>query len=168
MINKIVGFCFGSPAISAGIVNGITERLQQYLNKAVLLDACRHHISKLASGNACRVVFGPTTSNEETVFYILKTNWDEIKLDDYDLFNWDSLPRFLKSKREEVLQFCYNWVNSAEQSSIHLCIGCRELIMLAVIYLGGSLGAGHVFNFQDPGPSHHVRWMSRIIYALKI
>ena len=80
--NKIVGFCFDTPAVNTGIVNGIIVRLQQYLNKTVLLVACRHRIFELASGNACRVVFGPTTSKEETVFNILKTNWDKIKLDD--------------------------------------------------------------------------------------
>ena len=125
-------------------------------------------IFELASGNACRVVLGPTTSNEETVFNILKTNWDKIKLDDYNLFSWDSLPRFLKSKLEEVLQFCYNWIDSAEQPSIHLRKDYRELIMLTVIYLGRSLDAGYAFNFQAPGTSHHARWMSRIKYALKI
>ena len=78
------------------------------------------------------------------------------------------MPRFLKSKREEVLQFCYNWINSAEQSSIHLRKDYRELIMLTVIYLGGSLDAGYALNFQAPEASHHARWMSRIIYALKI
>ena len=187
--NTIVGFCFDTTAVNTGIVNGIIVRLQQYLNKTVLLVAYRHHIFELSSGNACRVVFGPTTSNKETVFNILKTNWDKIKLDDYNLFNWDSLPRFLKSKREEVLQFCYNWINSAKQSSIHLRKDYRELIMLTVIYLGGSLDAGfsrifnfqapgashharwinfQAFNFQAPGASHHARWMSRMIYALKI
>ena len=99
----------------------------------------------------------PHTSNEETVFNILKTNWNEIKLDDYNLFNWDSFSYFLKSKGEEVLQFYYNWINGAEQSSIHLHKDYRELMTLTVIYLGGSLDAGHVFNVQAPGASHHAR-----------
>ena len=132
-------------------------RLQQNLNKILSLVACRHHKFELASENACRVLFGHTTSNEETVFNILKTNWDKIKLDDYNFFNWDSLPCFLKSKGEEVLQFYYNWINGAEQSSIHLREDYRELMMLTAIYLGGSLDAGHVFNFQAPRASHHAR-----------
>ena len=69
-------------------------RLQQYLSQTVLLVACRHHIFELTSGDACRVVFGPTTSNEEPVFNLLKSNWERIKVDDYKSFNWDSLPRF--------------------------------------------------------------------------
>ena len=40
--------------------------------------------------------------------------------------------------------------------------------MLTVIYLKRSLDAGHAFNFQAPKASPHARWISRIIYALKI
>ena len=166
--NKIIGFCFDTTAVNTGIVNGIIMRLQQYLSQTVLLVACRHHIFELTSGDACRVVFGPTTSNEEPVFNLLKSNWERIKVNDYKSFNWDSLPRFLKRKREEVLQFCYSWINGPENKSLNIRKDYKELIMLTILYLGGNLNSKQAFHFQAPGASLHVRWMSRIMYTLKI
>jgi len=42
----------------------------------------------------------------------------------------------------------------------------RELLELAVIFLGGSPPRG--ISFQYPGAMHHARWMSKAIYSPKI
>jgi len=42
----------------------------------------------------------------------------------------------------------------------------RELLELAVIFLGGTPTRG--ISFLYPGTIHHARWMSKAIYSLKI
>ena len=41
----------------------------------------------------------------------------------------------------------------------------RELVRLAIVCLGGEVPG---FQFLLPGPDHHARWMSKVIYTLKI
>ena len=40
----------------------------------------------------------------------------------------------------------------------------REMLELLIISLGGEIPS---FNFKLPGPDHHARWMSKVIYILK-
>lgn len=39
---KIIGFCFDTTAVNTGLRNGVVVRLQQHLEKRLLLLACRH------------------------------------------------------------------------------------------------------------------------------
>ena len=41
----------------------------------------------------------------------------------------------------------------------------KELVELLIIYLGGKI---YNFKFRITGADHHARWMSKIIYCLKI
>ena len=41
----------------------------------------------------------------------------------------------------------------------------RELLELAVIFLGGTPTSG--ISFKYPGAMHHARWMSKTIYSLQ-
>ena len=58
-------------------------------------------------------------------------------------------------------------MNGSEKASLHMRKDYREFIMLAIIYLGGEVDDGQVFNFQAPGASHYARWMSRIVLNFK-
>jgi len=42
----------------------------------------------------------------------------------------------------------------------------REFLELSLIFLGSSPARG--IHFMAPGPMHHARWMSKVIYSLKV
>ena len=164
--NKIVGFCFDTTAVNTGVRNGVIVKLQDYLEKKLLLLACRHHIFELCCGAVCRSVFGDTESPFEKVFDILRMNWDKININQFDLFDTSKLPRNLQRRCEEVLQFCQAFLQDQ-----HLCLvrkDYKEFICLGVIYLGGSLNSSISFSINAPGAISHARWMSKVIYTLKL
>ena len=41
----------------------------------------------------------------------------------------------------------------------------KELLELTIVCLGGDIPG---FQFRQPGPDHHARWMSKCIYILKL
>ena len=86
-----------------------------------------------------------------------------------DVLNLDrsSLPQFLASKCEDILEFCLNFL-SFNTNSLHLRKDYREFICLAVIFLGGSFQSEFHFSFLAPGAVSHARWMAKIIYTIKI
>ena len=44
----------------------------------------------------------------------------------------------------------------------------KELVNLVLLYLTGDNGNEHGSNFNRPGALHRARWMSKMIYCLKI
>ena len=73
----------------------------------------------------------------------------------------DISDRYLKGKIGEVLGF----LNTFLASDTVLRDDYRQLAALSFLVLGGK---GGVINMHAPGASHHARWMSSMIYTMKI
>ena len=50
-------------------------------------------------------------------------------------------------------------------SSFKYSSNLKELIELVIVFLGGPV---ENFKIRLPGPDHHARWMSKILYTLKL
>ena len=116
--NKIIGFCFDTTAVNTGLRNKIIVRVQHHFGRKLLLFACRHHIFELCCGAECREVFGSTTSPFENVFTVLQTNCDKINTDQFDLIDVNKLPRHLQRRREEVMLFGRQFLESGQHSHL--------------------------------------------------
>lgn len=67
----------------------------------------------------------------------------------------------VQSSRDELLEFFAAQLAIAQPRDDY-----RELIELSMIFLGQAPPRG--IHFQAPGPMHHARWMSTVLYSLKI
>ena len=137
--NKIIGFVFDTTSVNSGIHSGIIVRLERYFGRKLPLFACRHHIFELTCGGACKLVYGETTNPVEPVFTKMHDNWSEINSTNYNILDVSSLPRFIKSQLENVLEFLEKWIRTSHYKSLDLRKDYRELAVLAVMLLGGSL-----------------------------
>ena len=67
----------------------------------------------------------------------------------------------VQPSRDELLEFFAAQLAMAQPRDDY-----RELIELSMIFLGQAPHRG--IHFQTPGPKRHVRWMSTVLYSLKM
>ena len=70
--------------------------------------------------------------------------------------------------KESVLELCNSLLTARTKYTDELFIrgDYRELVQLTVVYLGGA--GDRLLVFHRPGAKHHSRWMSKLIYSLKM
>ena len=158
---------FDTTSLNTGYKNGIVVQLERYLGRNLLQLECRHHILELVIGASCSLVYGSTSSPEEDFFKKLVDKWSEVDLNDFTIVEVPRHQRELSSQIEEIIYFLQEWVNkSTKQSLRHDYL---EMVSLVILFLGGpkmeKLG---VDTIKAPGAYHHARWMSKVLYTLKI
>ena len=72
--------------------------------------------------------------------------------------------RYLTQLHKEVILFLQNFLGSESQTLLR--DDYKELVILSILFLGGSCPKG--MAFYAPGAQHHARWMAAIIYTIKI
>ena len=123
--------------------------------------ACRHHIPELICGAACKCVYGDTESPDESCFVAFAKAWNGINKESYNLPSITS--SYLKTLQSQTTDFLTEFLTSEQATLRH---DYKELGTLTLLYLGGTLPSG--IKIYAPGAHHHARWMSKIIYTLKI
>ena len=74
----------------------------------------------------------------------------------------------LVAMKESVLELCNSMLTARTKYTDELFVrgDYRELVQLTVLYLGG--GGDELLVFHRPGAKHHSRWMSKLLYSLKM
>ena len=74
----------------------------------------------------------------------------------------------LASMKESVLELCKSLLIARTKLTDELFVrgDYRELVQLVVFYLGG--GGEKLLVFHRPGAKHHSRWMSKLLYSIKM
>jgi len=159
--SKICGLVFDTTSVNSGVHKGVAVQLEEHLAKSLLQFACRHHVAELWGGAACRVIYGETTSPEESCFKALCSFWSKVDVGNYRLPRIQG--RFLKGLQSKVLKFLDVFLAAETCTLRH---DYRELAELTLLMLGGTLGKG--ITVKAPGATHHARWMAAMIYTFKI
>ena len=71
------------------------------------------------------------------------------------------LPEWLEQEAKSVLA----WAERELEKNTWPREDYRELLRLSIVVLGGNVPG---FQFLQPGPDHHARWMSKALYFLKM
>src|SRR6218665_717760 len=96
------------------------------------------------------------------LFKRFQTGWDSINQGRFhDSTTDESVKVMVQSSRDELLEFF-----AAQLAITQPRDDYRELIELSMLFLGQAPPRG--IHFQAPGPMHHARWMSKVLYSLKI
>ena len=164
---KIGALVFDTTSLNTGHKNGIVVRLEREFGRSLLQLECRHHILELVCGAACSLIYGQTTGPKEEFFKKLKNNWNEFELDDYAHIEIPHHQRELTRHTKEMITFLQEWIKkSTKQSLRHDYL---DLGTFTLLFLGGTIPKNlRNVTIKSPGAYHHARWMSKVLYTLKI
>ena len=175
-LHKIIACVFDTTAVNTGEKNGIVKRLEVSLSHALLELACRHHIYELVCSAVSEVVLGRsslTKSDEkitapyEPLFKKLCSVWNDINANtqNLEILETRNLSRSLLRHIEEAKQFLKTWLEN-ETVMRHDYL---EVAKLCYVYLGGTLPDKYMpFKLQAPSAYSHARWMSKVLYIMKL
>ena len=160
---QCIGLVFDTTSSNTGAESGACTFLESWVDSPLLWLACRHHIHELHLKRLVQEVFGQTKDPGMELFRRLKKEWHTLVIDYENLckFDYDSVPQWLQVEARSVL----SWAEQELAKNTWPREDYRELLRLAIVCLGGEVPG---FQFLLPGPDHHARWMSKVIYTLKI
>ena len=117
---------------------------------------------ELIAGAAFTTVLGSTSSPEVPLFKRFKQQWEYLDHCKYSNgMENDEAASVLNPVRHDILQFAEKQLADNQPRDDY-----KEMLQLSIIFLGGIPPCG--IKFMAPGPMHHARWMSKVIYALKV
>ena len=160
---QICGLVFDTTASNTGCDTGACKLLEDWLETPVLWIACRHHVHELHAKRFVQGIFGQTQDPGVALYRRLKASWNSITIDYDNLQRLDfrSLPKWMQEERLNVL----DWAQGELAKKTFPRADYKELLELTIVCLGGDIPG---FQFRQPGPDHHDRWMSKCIYILKL
>lgn len=160
----ISGMSFDTTTANTGHLNGACVLLEQKFGKELLWLACRHHMCEILCGDVFRKLFGTTSGPNVSLFQKFRDYWPRINHEAYKSCSDSRLGGCLASLKQETLVFCQD-VLTGKAGTIPR-EDYRELVELTLIFLGERPPRG--IHFRMPGAFHHARWMSKLLYVLKI
>jgi len=154
--------CFDTTSSNTGRLAGACVLLEQMLGKELLLLACRHHIMELIIGAVFKVCMGSSSSPEVPFFKRFREHWTSVDTNKYEpgIANSD-----VASLEEDIRQSTIHYANTYLEQKLPRD-DYKEFLELVIVSLGSAPARG--VSFMSPGAMHHARWISKVIYSLKI
>lgn len=159
--DSIQALSFDTTATNTGERSGTCLLLEQNLGRELLHLACRHHILELLAGAAFEVsIRESSTGPDIKLFRRFRDFWSNINQRNFQDCNTNTdVSNAVAPIRDDLLLFF-------SMQTEYLRNDYKELVELCILFLGGSLAKGN--RFHAPGAMHKARWMSKIIYSIKI
>ena len=157
---------FDTTSLNTGHKKGIVVHLEKFFGRSLLQLECRHHCLELVIGASCSYVYGPTSGPKEDCFKKLIDCWGDLDANDFQIIQVSRNQRELSTQIEETKTFLRGWLlNITKQNLRHDYL---EMVSLVLIFLGEAKAENEIGNIKAPGAYHHARWMSKVLYTLKI
>ena len=159
---NVQGMCFDTTASNTGSNEGACVHLEKLLGRDLLHIACRHHILELLPATAFKKVMGETSNPEVPLFKRFQAQWEHLDTQSYEDYSTDeTVFHALCDERETLVIFLHTALEENQPRDDY-----REILEITAIFLGSPPPRGA--HFMSPGPMHHARWMSKVIYSLKV
>lgn len=155
---------FDTTAANTGRVKGACILLEQKLQQNLLWLACRHHILEVVCSNVFIAVFGRSAGPEVKLFRSFREFWPKINQNKYEACTENHLNEESLPLKAETITFANDMLK--KHNSQQLREDYREFLELTLIFLGET--PPHGIRFRVPGAFHHARWMSKMLYVLKL
>lgn len=157
---KVEALCCDTTASNTGRIQGACVLLEQTLNKDLLYYPCRHHIFEILLRSVFDAKISISSGPSVKIFHRFRDTWTKIDKSNFKSGVEDLHVKNVIGDTTEIQEFTIKSLKDMQPREDY-----KELLQLAVIFLGGSLPN---FSFRMPGAFHHARWMSKAIYSLKI
>ncbi|KAL4141736.1 hypothetical protein QTP88_004317 [Uroleucon formosanum] len=162
LIDHVQALCCNTTASNTGRLKGACIILEQLLERDILYFPCRHHIYEIILRSAFEVNFVVTSGPDIQIFKRFQQFWPKVNINNYNTGLEDIIvSEKLNDITNVMLLFYMDQLRKPHNRDDY-----RELLELAVIFLGGT--PTHGISFKYPGAMHHARWISKAIYSLKI
>ena len=153
---------FDTTASNTGPRIGACTLVQQKLKKKLLSLACRHHILEIVVGAVfTKCLKLPPSGPNVPLFNRFSNQWSSINTAIYQTAECMENFALIETEQEDILAFAHEQLQEKHPRGDY-----REFIELCIIFLGGT-PEGEI-SFKSPGPMHHARWMSKVIYSFKV
>jgi len=118
---------------------------------------------ELIIGAAFQVCMGTATSSPEvSLFKRFQEYWRFIDMAKYEPgIAADDVAGLVEDIKQDIIDYA-----NKQLQQIHPRNDYKEFLELAIDFLGAAPSIG--VQFMSPGAMHHARWMSKVIYSLKI
>lgn len=154
--------CFDTTASNTGVHKGACKLLEKKLKKKLIWLACRHHSMDLLVAKVFSLTVEESTSGPEIqLFQKFKGLWSNIEQQNFSAgVNGIQFYKNIKFEKNNLLTFITQHINVLQPRADY-----KELLQLCSIFLGKTI---ENYKFKTPGAMHRARWMSKIIYCIKI
>lgn len=160
--DRVVAMSFDTTSSNTGQFSGACTLIQQKLEKDLMFLACRHHIMELLVGAAFSACMETITSGPDVaLFKRFAKKWSVMDQSSYQIADKMANFALIAPKKDDILTFAKQQLLEKQPRDDY-----RELLELSVIFLGDTPEGG--VSFKCPGPMHHARWMSKVIYSFKV
>lgn len=163
--NSIVNMTFDTTASNTGHLSASCVAIQEKLKRALLWSSCRHHIGEVLLSHVFnKLKIEISQSPDVTLFKRLRSNWHLLphSSEQASIFQPSS---FSKEAQELLAMLRDETIACAASTKEYVRDDYKECVELSLLFLNASVG---VVQFRCPGAMHKARWMSTIIYSLKI
>jgi hypothetical protein len=157
--DRVVGMCFDTTSSNTGLKTGACVEIERMIGKDFVHLACRHHIMELVVGAAFTACLGHSSAPEVLLFKRFQQQWSLIDQTQYQTGAQAS--GIGVTVKQQVTAFARNQLLCESVRDDY-----REFLELSIIFLGSSPPRG--VRFKAPGAMHHARWLSKVIYSLKV
>lgn len=164
---NIIGMCFDTTPSNTGVNIGACTYIQKEMD--VLQLPCRHHIMELIVGCAfqtCKSLEDNTVNEDILIFKKFKEAWKTLDRSHYDtaLLDAQLMNHFTNAELMDVKHFCQEQINTFQPRGDY-----KEMMQL-ILTLFGELNVRGATNVDilAPGSVSRARWMSKILYVIKI
>jgi hypothetical protein len=157
----VVGMCFDTTASNTGRLKGACVLLEKKLGRSLIYLPCRHHIMEVILTGVFNTLYEPSSGPNILLFQRFQVKW---KFIDHSKFSTaeddDIVSSLVQDIKEDVIAFAENQLQSGNFRDDY-----KEFLELSILFLGGDIPG---YFFKQPGAMHHARWMSKVIYSLKM
>ena len=137
--------------------------LQNTISKPLLWFACRHHVGEVILGHVWDVLkIEVSKSPEIQIFQRFRKHFSTIETN-CENFDFCVTPPNLTDKKDQIIEMCHNYLKQPFSRGDY-----KELVKLTLLYLGDPAAKRNFASFNKPGAMHKARWMSKILYAIKL
>ena len=159
----IIALSFDTTASNSGMISGACINIERALGRPLLWLACRHHIYELLLKDTFELLFGRPSGPGIPFFKRFQDRWDSLNKASFSTIDEDEpLDAWSEAQRIEMVADLERVI----RDGVHPREDYRELLQLALLYLGG--GKEDTHRFRAPGAYHQARWMAKAIYILKL
>ena len=161
--NSLAGMVFDTTCSNTEAQTVACVALQNTISKPLLWFACRHHVGELVLGHVWDVLkIKVSKSLEIQIFQRFRKHFSTIETNCENL-DFCVTPLNLSDKKDQIIEMCHNNLKQPFSRGDY-----KELIKLTLLYLGDPAAKINFASFNRPGAMHKVRWMSKILYAIKL
>ena len=162
LTDRVCAMSFDTTSSNTGKEKGACVLIERRIGKSLLKLACRHHIMELVIGAVFKINSSVTSAPHVPLFKKFKEQWPGLRKKDYETAVMDKEMKLAVADiQESTIEFAKKYLQEVQPRDDY-----REFLQLSLIFLGDE-SQGET-SFRAPGAMHHARWMSKVLYSLKI